>query len=61
MKTIELNNPTFEELERQAKRENKSPEALISAMLKHEPNRYEAEQKMQPPKQYYMARHREGY
>ena len=59
-KTIELGNPTFRELERQAKRENISPEALIHVMLKHEPKRYENEQRRKPPKQYFKATYREG-
>ena len=56
---IKLNNPTFRDLELQAKKENLSPEALIYVMLKHEPKRYEEEQKRKPPVQYYKATYRE--
>ncbi len=59
MKKLELNNPTFRDLELQAKKENISPEALIYVMLKHEPKRLEDEQKRKPPVQHYKATYRE--
>ncbi len=60
-KTIELNNPTFRDLELQAKKENLSPEALVYVMLKHEPKRFEDEQRLKPPVQYFKATYRGGY
>ncbi len=60
MNTLKLNNPTFRDLELQAKKENISPEALVYVMLKHEPKRFEDEQKRKPPVQHYKATYREG-
>lgn len=58
MNTIELNRHTFRDLEIQARRENISPAQLISVMLKHEPKRYEDEQRQKPPVQHFKATYR---
>ena len=58
MERVEINNPTFRALEKQAKIEKISIQSLIYVMLKHEPKRFEQEQKRKPPTQNYKATYR---